>query len=100
MFSILFGLIIKPKQKINIHIKSISMLSPIFMGIFNGLQNALLMYLLPIFTASIYFPVSSSLNVCFITIIGVFIFKDKIKITQVIGILLAIAACIIINLVF
>lgn len=97
VFSLILAFVYKPKEKLNYKFDLINLFYPILIGILLAVQNILLMYLLTIFDASIYFPVSSALNIVFITLFGLFIFKDKIKTTQIIGIVLSIVSIVIIN---
>ena len=100
VFSLILAFVYKPKEKLNYKFDLINLFYPILIGTLLAVQNILLMYLLTIFGASIYFPVSSALNIVFITLFGLFIFKDKIKTTQIIGIVLSIVSIVIINLIF
>lgn len=100
IFSLIFTFLYNPKQKLDYKFNKETIISPILIGIILAVQNILLMYLLTKFDASIYFPVTSALNVIFITLSGYLLFKDKIKTTQIIGIIISIVAVVIINIVF
>lgn len=100
VFSLIFAFIIKPKEKLVYKINTVNVLSPIITGAILAIQNVLLMFLLTYFGATIYFPVSSALNIVFLTISTIILFKEKIKTTQIIGIVLAIISVIIINVTF
>ncbi len=72
-------------------------LTGVISGILNGGANFIVLYLAATENASVLFPIVSVCNVIAAWLIGKLIFKEKLKITQIIGLILGVAAVVLLN---
>ena len=87
---------IRPKhsQAKTIQISWLGMLS----GIMNGLSNYIVLYLSSTENASVLFPIVSVANIVAVWLIGIVIFKEKLRLLQTLGLALGIFAIVLLKL--
>ena len=89
----IFYLFKKKKQKINTK----NMLAALVLGLLNFISTYLFLASLTIFDSSVFFPIFNLSFITGSTIIGVFVFKEKLSIINWLGLILAIFAIVIIT---
>ena len=67
-------------------------------GVFNGLTNFLVLVLNGKLPASVMFPVISAGGIVFIFLYSLFVYREKFKLTQIIGFVLGVGAIVLLNL--
>jgi len=89
----IFYLFKKKKQKLNTK----NMLAALVLGLLNFISTYLFLASLTIFDSSVFFPIFNLSFITGSTIIGVFVFKEKLSLINWLGLILAIFAIVIIT---
>lgn len=93
------ALIYKPKEKIDYKMNWFNICMPLIVGAILFGHNVLMMLSLSLMDASFYYPITSAINLLMLFAAGLILFKDKIKTTQIIGVVISIAAIVLLNII-